>query len=69
MQLEKFLQILERNKAYLTSQQYRTLKGAAEAGDVNGAEPKSVLWTNQTRRQPSEQQVMRPVGSRTPIAN
>lgn len=37
MQLEKFLQILERNKAYLTSQQYRTLKGAAEAGDVNGS--------------------------------
>ena len=37
MQLERFLQILERNKAYLTSQQYRTLKGAAEAGDVNGA--------------------------------
>ena len=37
MQLERFLQILERNKAYLTSQQYRTLKGAAEAGDVNGS--------------------------------
>ena len=37
MQLEKFLHILERNKAYLTSQQYRTLKGAAEAGDVNGS--------------------------------
>ena len=37
MQLERFLQILERNKAYLTSQQYRTLKGAAGAGDVNGS--------------------------------
>lgn len=37
MQLEKFLQILERNKNLLTSQQYRTLKGAAEAGDVNGS--------------------------------
>ena len=37
MLLEKFLQILERNKAFLTVQQYRTLKGAAEAGDINGA--------------------------------
>lgn len=37
MLLENFLAVLERNKTALTSQQYRTLKGAAEAGDVNGA--------------------------------
>nr|DAY58786.1 MAG TPA: hypothetical protein [Caudoviricetes sp.] len=37
-ELERFMEILKANKANLTRQQFRTIKGQAFAGDIKGAE-------------------------------